>query len=247
MDYCAITYDGVLLDEIIPGYTTANVEGRTLLGRSIQSVDIPGRAGVYVRDQTVPARQIRVSYVQKSPNGPTKVERENQLHRLLSSPRDVPFSFGDEPGWTRFGRLSQVSPPPKDQLEGQGTFTILCQDPYKYRAPETFTTTSIPADLADNAITEIRLTVSAPLSMLRVTNRTTGDSITLEGSYTAGQVVVINLADHMRMTIMRGAESVLADLTLDSDPESFKIKGGDEVVVNSAGVTATFTVRRRAL
>ena len=64
MDY-NVTYNGQVLEDIIPGYQTLNIDGRGLLGRALDTVIVAGRAGDVVLGQRVPSRDITVYYLIK--------------------------------------------------------------------------------------------------------------------------------------------------------------------------------------
>lgn len=230
MAYCSLTFNGVLIDQAIDGYTTINVSGRGLLNRFVSVADIPGRDGSYVLDSRLGSRRITVYYIMKAPDSKTFLERMQQLHDLLSSDEDVLFKFGDE-DYHRFGRLVEASDPPRDQLEGQGSFVLYCSDPYRYTAEEDVAFSPVPSGFAlDTTPASMTLTVGTGTNQIKVTNTTTGKNIVLDGTYAAGDVITLTWG--MSPTIKRGLnEDILDHLNILSDFEVFTFKSGESITV----------------
>jgi len=234
MAYCSLTFNGVLIDQAIDGYTTINVSGRGLLNRVVSSVDIPGRDGSHVLESRLGARRITVYYILKAPDSKTFLERMQQLHDLLSSDSDVKFKFGDE-DYHRFGRLINASDPPRDQLEGQGSFVLLCADPYRYMDEQVVGLSPVSAgfELATTP-TSIKVTLASAATQIKITNTTTGANIVLDGTYASGDVITLTW-DRVSPTIKRGlGEDILSHLDILSDFETFRFKTGDSIAVTPA-------------
>ena len=238
MDYCSLTFNGTLLDQAIEGYITANVSGRGLLNRSASIVDIPGRDGAHVTESRLGPRRIQVFYILKAPNSKMFLERIQQLHDLLSSDADVLFKFGDE-AYHRYGRLIEASDPPRDQLEGQGSFTILCADPYRYKAEENVSIAPVPAGFElETTPASMKVTLAATANQIKITNTRTGSNIVLDGSYASGNVITLTWG--IAPTIKRGLnEDILTHLNILSDFETFTFKSGDNIVVTPSSATLT--------
>lgn len=128
--YCALTFNGMLLDEIIKGYQTINVEGRGLKPKKIELTDIPGRIGSYINGSTYYPNSLKVYFLIKAINDKEKRKTLDELNIRLHSKEDVVFSFGDEKGY-RIGRLKDVESIPFDNNEGIGYFEIYCQYPFR--------------------------------------------------------------------------------------------------------------------
>lgn len=63
LSHCALTFDGHLLDEEIESFMTVNVEGRQLLSRKLETVNVPGRDGDIIIGGTYPPREIIVHFM----------------------------------------------------------------------------------------------------------------------------------------------------------------------------------------
>ena len=225
--YCSLTYNGVLIDQEIDGYTTINVEGRGLHGRVLSTVDVQGKDGAVVLAQKTPARSIRVYFLIKANTSREFMARLHALHDHLKSDTDVAFKFSDEE-FNRRGRLSEVENPPYDRLQGIGSFTVYCQDPYKYGDDLTLTGTSVAVggtSVHPYLIKKIEITIAANRTGLTIANSTTGKSIILTGEFTAGQVLAISHADDA--ITLNGANIKNRLDYIYSDWRNFEIRTGD--------------------
>ncbi len=132
MSYQTI-FNGKNLDELVPGYMTLNIEGRGLLGRRINNIEITGRDGTLSQSSTLPARTIIVHFYLDCENAKQREESTRMLHELLHSRENKKIEFTDEDGWFRFGQLSSSNNLPYNEYKGQGSFSFLCDDPYRYK------------------------------------------------------------------------------------------------------------------
>ncbi|MGI6349627.1 MAG: distal tail protein Dit [Eubacteriales bacterium] len=242
--YCSLTYNNKLLDQLIDGYTTINVDGRGILRRAVTSVDVPGRDGVFVTNQKLPPRYIVVYYLLKAENSKTFLERLTTLHDSLKADSDVVIKFGDE-DYYRLGRLSESENPPFDRLQGVGSFTLLCQDPYKYKniddlagSPVTVPGTS----LYPYKIQSISVIFASDKTGFQVQNSTTGRKIVLTGDFVAGDVLQIYPEEN---SILLNGENVMSRLDyIYSDWQEFKVNSGDVLLADES---MTISLVERAL
>ena len=199
--YCALTYNNKLLDQIIDGYTTINVEGRGLTSRALTTVEVPGRDGNITFNHKIEAKEIIVHYYLTADNNNQFLGRINELHELLKTDSDVEFSFGDErdfsseKGFYRVGRLSTVTNPPYDNYKGQGTFILHCSDPYRYKSIRTLVGKELMvpgSSVYPYKIKKITTTISADRTGFQISNNTTARKIILLGDFSVGQKLVIN-------------------------------------------------------
>lgn len=230
--YCSLTFNGSLLDEMLDGYTTINVEGRGLIGRVLSTVDITGRDGARVTGSKVSARGIRVHFLLEADNNSDFMGYLHILNDALKSDGDVQFQFGDEE-YYRFGRLAEVENPPFDNHRGVGVFTLFCQDPFKYKDAESLTGASIAVPDVGNypyRIKTIESTIATTRTGFTITNTTTGRKIILTGSFPAGQKLVI---DHVAGTITLNTVNIKSRLDyINSDWRNFEINAGDTITAD---------------
>lgn len=241
MEYCNLTFNGQNLDATLAGYVTANVEGRGLLDREVNSINIPGRDGSFILTQKLPARQIQVYFLLKASNARDKQNKLTTLSNALKTDGDVLFKFGDE-DYHRYGRLSEAEDPPYDQKEGIGSFLLYCQDPYKYKTVSTLIGTSITLPTGPAypyKLNQIQLTPGARTG-LTINNVTTGRKIVLTGAFTAGQVLQIRPSE-----ILLDGQNIMNRLDfINSDWREFELHPGNVI---TAPVSMALSVDERAL
>lgn len=241
MDY-NVTYNGQVLEDIIPGYQTLNIDGRGLLGRALDTVIVAGRAGDVVLGQRVPSRDITVYYLIKKTSNQEMQASLELLHTTLSSEDDVTFQFGDE-DYYRIGRLASVKNPPYDSYSGVGSFTIHCQDPYKYKEMPALSGTNITLPKTSNdgyRLDQIDVTFTLPADGFSVKNVTTGRSIILLGDFLVGNTLQIT-----DRSILVNDEPAMDRLDfVNSDWQEFKLNAGDKI---TAAESMTMKVSERAL
>lgn len=62
------TFNYYLLDDLINGFTTANVLGRGVIVPEINSLKVSGSDGIVITDSSLPARTLEVQYLLKRTN-----------------------------------------------------------------------------------------------------------------------------------------------------------------------------------
>ena len=237
-------YNNQSLDDMVPGFTTVNVEGRGILPRRISPIDVQGRDGAKVIDQSLPIRELTVHYRMLAKNSVEYLEQINILHDYLHTKEDVVVEFTDEMHY-RMGRLSSTEAPPYDFYRGFGSFTVLCQDPYKYRdlSPATGSSLSRFTDSQHNfKINSITATVATNRTGFEITNIATGRKIILTGALTAGQKIVMKPDDGILTINGQNAMNRLDFIA--SDWHDFKIYSRNQITASQA---ITLDLSERAL
>lgn len=128
----AINFNGLFLEERIPGYRTLNVVGRELATTEVQSHQLgikDGKRQVYSR---IPERIITVKYRLEAENNESFRDLFNKLNIALYSESDVSIWFNDEPEMLWTGSKNDVGEVPEGVNSIVSTYTILLSDPYKY-------------------------------------------------------------------------------------------------------------------
>ena len=244
MTYCSITFNGRPFDLDLEGYTTANVEGRGILDQVLSTINIPGRDGTFIFDQKLPERILTVHYRLQGNNAAEYLQRLYALHDALKSDGDVVIQFGDE-AYYRFGRLYKANDPPYDAYRGFGSFTLICQDPYRYKDIAALTGTSIviPQGSAHPLrIRSITATFSASSTGFTITNVSTGRKIILTGTFTEGQVLTI---DPEGGRVLLNGQNIMNRIDfIASDWHGFKIFAGNNITASQA---ITLNLSGRAL
>lgn len=230
-------YDGVELEKHINGYHTVNVEGRGLFSPELNVINVEGRDGTIVNTQNLPARTLKVHFIIRANNSKEKREKELKLNQFLRKAKDVEVQFTDEDGYY-MGRYSGFSNIPYDYFQGEGTFDIYCQNPYKiieiseveesdYVREESKTKVLLsPINTCDKIeIEEIKGEV-VNQKEVRITSKETGDIISLKNLDSTGTLIInreqillnnLNIKDKLDFNI--------------STWKNFKIEDGDEIVI----------------
>lgn len=242
----AMTWDGQKLEDIIPGYKTLNVEGRELISNSPSLFPkVPGRDGDIINDQTLPSRYITVFYLIDAGSSEELRDAYNKLNAILRNPdkTDKPFSFADEPGFTFYGRLEDSSSVDPYTNKPVGYFRLFCSDPFKYGPLVSLASLGSVDDYKyPLKIDQIKITIPSNVSKVTIHNQTTGRRIILNGTYTSGQVLLIENGN-----ITLNDQNIKSHLDyIESDWHTFNIRVGDTISVTPS-VTPIITVRRRLL
>lgn len=241
------TFDGINFDQEIEGYITTNASGRSFTLRRSAIKDRASGDGGRAEPAFLQARKVQVYYILRAKNSQEFRERLDRLHFLLDSRTDCPFSFSDERLEYR-GRLNSYSEPPMGQLEGEGSFQLLCPDPFKYGPLRSFDPTAIPAEFTEPANLEsITIQVAGSPASVSLTNMDTGDFINLArpGGYSPGDSLVVEWGRtiEVRLNGLPHREAI----SLFSRVEDFRVQSGDSLAVSPTGCSVTIRARKRAL
>ena len=245
----AMSFGGIYFEEVLSGYTTLNVGGRELIGNELETATGKGRDGVTITGQTLPPRSLIVQYKLDAKSDAECRYNFETLNFLLrkNGKNNIAITFTDEPGRTYYGRLQSVDEVPYDRNTVVGTFTLLCEDPYKYGESIESVGTSImigdfcPYDVLPDLITA---TLSANATKITIDNTTTGKHIILNGTYTAGQALVVDIANRI---ITLNGQNIKNNLDyVESDFRSFTVSPGD-VITMTPSSSMTIAMRGRWL
>lgn len=239
-DYCALTYNGVLMDEAIESYTTINVEGREIHAPSINEIDRQGGDGSIILGQKYNSRNIIVHFMIKASSDSSKRESIQKLKYILKSKEDVEFSFGDDIGkW--YGRLSDATNIRYDYFQGIGTFTIKCSDPYKYVDYKIYKGNNFVISQDEYhklIIEELEFNNTSP-GELRISNETSGKKIVLSNIGRIGKIKI------NREDITLDGSSIVNRLDpYESTWKNFIFEDGDNIIISGADDSSISKIRR---
>lgn len=239
--YCALTFNGKLLDELIPQYLTLNVDGRGATVRDIKTIDIDGRDGGLIQNANYKSKIITVYFLIMAENDKKYRETLDKLSLELNTISNVSFSFGDEEGY-RIGRVSKINNPPYDTNQGIGSFEIYCEYPYKIVGIKTFSAgTRNTINYSDVYKLEYESFTIIPsvTEEIRIRNSTTGEVISIKNLDNTNEIVIT------KDSIKQGANDIRnkLDHTI-STWKNFKLRNGD--VLQYIG-TSNVSVRVRGL
>lgn len=241
---CKFRYNEINFDDAIPGFTTAKVTGRGSVTNNIETVDVPSRHGSHYIGSKIENLEITVRYIIKALTRTEFRRRVNILNKYLHEPKGlVKFSFTDENGYYRNGVLGNVVAPEFNQYQGDGEFTLICPDPFKYKDIPAFTSDRIPSFIKEPLVPErMTLETKGSSSNVQILNVSNGRRIKLNISTSYGDVFTFE-----KERIYKNKNNdMLKYLDLFSDYEDFEINYGDKIELKPNGVL-TIEARRRSL
>lgn len=235
----AVNFNGKWLDNEIEAFKTLKVSGRETISVELEMADV--RNGALVLDERLPHRVLVVTYLMDSKSNTDFQADFKALRKLLTSDKEIPIKFNDEPNTWYFGRLTAFETVDDDRNNVIGQFTITCPSPFKFGDLKTSETVSIETFYSTQPET-ITLTVSTTTNKIAIKHN--GYTISATGTFNAGSKVVFYFGqDEMTMTV-NGVESTYM-IDLNSDFENFELKQGQ--AITSAQGTISLVARERWL
>lgn len=131
----AMVFNGKLFEREIPEYHTLQVQGRELLGQSLDTLTVGNQNGERLRSRRYPAREITIKYQVDAATTERFREIFYQLNALLQG-QDNKFYFLDDTTKYFIGTLSEIEAVPGGSNSVVSSFTILCNDPFAYAMRE---------------------------------------------------------------------------------------------------------------
>ncbi|MDN6670656.1 MAG: phage tail family protein [Staphylococcus equorum] len=243
----AMEYDGLILEQEVKGYRTLTVKGREMLSVDIKTERPDGRDGTIVTGQSLPARELEITYKMEADSNEEFQLAYSLLMKKLLRYADVPIRFADEPDIWYYGRYASTSDIPSDINMVTASFTIYCQSSYKRK--ETVVLTGNPINvgyISDYAMKpdEIKLVIGAVATKITVDNLTTGRHIILNGSYAVGNTIKIGIPNNV---ITKNGQNIMKELDFtETDFHDFLINSGDSIKV-TPNSTMEINLRGRKL
>lgn len=243
----ATTFDGKVFENEIEGYRTLSVVGRDVTSNEILTQDIDSRDGVEYVTANVSSRQISVKFSLKADSAMELNHKFNKLKYLLSE-KQAKFSFADEPDCEYIGTLQSINDFEEATLNGTGSFTILCCDPYKYKKEQMFSgvgTAIIKRELWYEVLPEkIVVVPTATISEIIIKNEQTGKKIQLQETFKSNIPITLY---PKKQDIIRNNISEPRMLSWTSDFENFSINQGDIITVSPPATKLEIYIRERLL
>ena len=131
----AMQYDGIYLEDEIPGYRTLSVRGRELMPAEVKDEEIGLTNGSIFLGKRYSSRTIIVSYQLISESNMAFREAYNRMNLLLSG-EQVQIIFADEPDKYFIGTKTGNTDPEPGKNSVTGEIEIYCSDPKKYSCVE---------------------------------------------------------------------------------------------------------------
>lgn len=242
----AMTFNGVVLDNEVPGYRTLNVSGRETVGYTLsQAGDLPGRDGTVIYSKSIAPRVMTVTYELKASNTTDYHEAYALLSQLLHTDGDVEITFNDDP-YSYEGQVTAKSEPDPGELVQVSNFTITCQNPFRLGPEEEITGTgSLQVDVEGGlhrTNPEISVLLASDTPRVIVRNITTGKRIIFEHAFKAGDRLSIRIYPRP-MANLNGVNAMPYLAFATSDFGEFKVRNGDRVTVEPANATVTLKMK----
>jgi predicted phage tail component-like protein len=144
-------FDGVILDETIPGFRTLSVSGRQFNDIKIESLDNPGDGSTFLSSR-IPERTLTVDFMLK-PSNITMMDAQNVLLSYLNQDEPKRLIFTDEPDIYFNAVYSDYKITEEHDKVRSGTIEFVCHDPFKHStSTKTYTATSTDGTLTANVI-----------------------------------------------------------------------------------------------
>lgn len=223
-----LVWNGVDLEQKIPEYLTLDSTGRDSYTRKIDKIEAP-KDGDIVVNSFLNSRQIGVNFLLRAGDKQKLNQLVDKLKALLQG-EAMPFKFGDDWDYTRYGTVVDFNLPPTESTNPVGSLTIEMSDPYKYGD-----TQLLPVE--KGGLTIDSLTLSAPVKpdVITMTTTANGKPLVLFGNkyriefdiaYPEGQVIEINLRNN---TVKRNGVNEYQHLTIASNVGDLKLTNGMKI------------------
>lgn len=219
---------GRYIEQVLEGYKTVTVAGRETISNVLTtSGEIAGRDGEFVLGSHLPARVITVTYKMRAYSDEDFQFKFRVLRNFLTREKDVQFKFADDPNIVYYGQLADMEEVKPDSNEVFGTFTMYCQDPYKYSDPETeligTNTLQAPKNPAGDRIREpykYRLYLTIPAGTSKITVKVT----------TPTDISAAYGAQIDRQMVFNNAGQIGTDLSIDVNANTPFMSSGKNVI-----------------
>lgn len=208
--------------------------GRGLAGRDYEIMNIPGREGGLVMNESTPVRYIYQDVLIACDSREELRKRLEQLNALLLTEKPVSLQFGDELDRTYYAKYAGASE--GYEVEGfySASLTFICGDPYKYGNEKT--------DVFENGTVTVNNSGTQPVKPLYefiVTDTITNlDIFTDEGYMRVGEPAPIDEPVYERQTLVL-SDKLTNLLPWSTSPSADNGYVAGTMTATQAGFTAT--------
>lgn len=253
------TFNGRTLDthSFDGTFKTLNVSGRGLLAPVNVTTTRIAAPGAWLDSSELPPRIIEVEALVTAENEVALRSTFIQLNWLLNQGTQE-LIFSDFPNYYYKAILNSVSIQKEDKRQIIMTIGFLCVDPFAYNTRILIVDDKItPSQILFPVIPSfIRCARTTTMNGLTITNDRSGKKIKLNGTYPTGTNVEIFIDDG-GITVQKSVydagtdttanTSILTDLDLTSDIETFDLVAGDTITTTPASATCLMYLRERIL
>ena len=227
----------ICLDDMIPGFKTLNVFGRTTLGRRIVRGDADA-TGSFIKLNTHDERTIKIDFELKCKNNHDFMRKCELLNHYLNTSGDVEIVFSDDK-YTYYGQVTEVAKLEEMTNWVTSNFTITCKDYKKYgeileiKDMHIFNYDYLYPIIPD----KITVRCNTNSSRIRITNKTNEKMIELDGNFNQGDEIEIYPREQK---IVKGSQNYLKYLNITSNLEDFEINYNDEIELEGCRIDIIF-------
>ncbi|MCK1982236.1 MULTISPECIES: distal tail protein Dit [Peribacillus] len=234
------TFNDIRKDFVIPLFGN-NREPWAPIERQYQ--DVPGRAGVYMRNKrVVKQRNINVPVLIHDLDTDYN-ELKEELAEWLIHDEPKPLVFDDEPNRIYYAVVDGAFNPEDIVTFGKGTIPFVCPNPYKYGYEESIILGNYPirneGTVEASPIFSVKF--SAAASEFTFTNDK-GKFVRIIFNFVANDLLVVDM-DKRKITINNNVRMT----TLDLNSTWFSLQPGNNVITVSSGATTTIIFSPRWL
>ena len=239
----AMIFNGKVFEDEIEGYETLNVSGRETVSYSTTTTENSNE--ILIKELN--ARILTIQYRLRAGDNNEFQEKFRKLNQLLETEnKDAEIRFADDIEIEYQGQLTEMSEVSPETNSVVATFDIYCASAWKEE--DEITAVGNPAEIYLKNIYKtkpkrIELVMNSSASKITVDNLTTGRHIILNGSYKAGDKVVIEIPENK---ITKNGQNVMADLDYtETDFHKFLIQAGDTIKTTPSNTEMEITIRTR--
>lgn len=127
----SVKYNGIWLEEVVPGFRVLQVQGRELLNADINGYEVGDTMGEYFKSRKFQSREIVVTFQLKATSDSAFRAAFNSLNYYLQ-PEQAQLIFNDETDKYFLATSASVGDPEPGRNNVLGEITFYCSDPRKY-------------------------------------------------------------------------------------------------------------------
>lgn len=126
-----MTYNGILLEEAIPGYRTLSIDGRQFNEVDIEANDNPGDGADFI-SKRIPERKLTISFMLKQTEQLSLRQAQDKLLSVLNQDEPKQLILSDEPDVYFNAIFEKAKINEEHDRIRSGELTFICHDPFKH-------------------------------------------------------------------------------------------------------------------
>lgn len=226
--------NGQTIDSVIDGYQQLSVSGRGIIGRSVNTTDIPQRRGVWVDNIADSERELTIKYRLEAKTSEEMRDKFAKLNAFLRQSDYLEVTFKDEQDFMYQAVFTSAEDIEETALKIISKFTLLVPDGYKKGKEQTSTDGKIKLVNAKQVLpSHIRVRFITNQQKAQIKNVTTGKIISFSGDFLGTNIIKITFNNDSVEVVYGGNEAnILSQLELYSSLEDFYLHNNDTITVS---------------